>query len=132
TWAALGPMADALEEARRVLDPHGGHPPDHYLVADLDGVRLDMARVQVDVITFLDQTRAALADHGPGRWEALLAAEASYTGDFCADDLDAPWAIPLRDEARAAYVTLTRTIADQYAVQGDHDSAVRYLLRLLS
>lgn len=132
TWPVLGPMADAVDDARRALDPHAEHPPDHYLVAEPFGLRLATERVQVDVNAFLAQAAAALATEGPARLEALLAAEAIYTGDFCAEDLDAPWAIPLREEARATYVTLTRAIADQYSAQGDHDAAVRYLLRLLS
>jgi DNA-binding SARP family transcriptional activator len=41
------------------------------------------------------------------------------------------WAVPLREEARNAYVGVARALAHAAGASGDHDAAARYLLRIL-
>lgn len=121
-----------LSTLRAVLDPdRRGDCP---LVADRICIRLDLARVDVDAESFLALADAGLAAHRAGTPEArdlLAAAEAKYAGDFCDEDLYADWAVQVRDEARAAYVSVTRALAQLAIRQGHTDLAVRQLLRLL-
>jgi DNA-binding SARP family transcriptional activator len=61
----------------------------------------------------------------------LLAAEAAYAGDLLEEDLYEDWAAGAREEARDAYVRVARNLAADAAAAGDHDGAVRFLLRVL-
>jgi DNA-binding SARP family transcriptional activator len=61
----------------------------------------------------------------------LVAAEAAYAGDFLPEDPFDDWAIPLREEARNAYVAVARALAEDSGRRGDHDAAARLLLRIL-
>jgi DNA-binding SARP family transcriptional activator len=130
--AELGALSAAAAGVRTTLDPDHRYPDDRYLVVEPDAVRLRADRVHLDVAAFLTRATAALADATAAELDDLSAAEATYTGDFCPEDPDAAWAVELRERARGVYVALTRTLAQRHAAAGAHDTAVRYLLRLLS
>src|SRR4030095_14892354 len=53
----------------------------------------------------------------------------TYTGDFLEDDPYEDWAVSLREEARAVYLAVARTLARSAAAAGDYDLAVRHPLR---
>ncbi|GIJ69729.1 BTAD domain-containing putative transcriptional regulator [Virgisporangium ochraceum] len=126
-------LSVALSTLRTVLDPARRFEPDHYVVSDR--ARLRLGTLDVDVLEFL---RAAaegmglLAAGQPARARsALVTAEVAYTGDFLSDDPYAAWTTGLRDEARATYLRVVRTLADLAIADADTDTAVQYLLRLL-
>jgi ATP/maltotriose-dependent transcriptional regulator MalT/DNA-binding SARP family transcriptional activator len=131
----LGPdrraTAATVDEVRRVLDPARRRPPDWYVPGDEATARLRTDRVEVDVEVFLRRAAVALRQPAAASVDELSFAEVAYTGDFCAEDGGAPWAVGLRDEARARYIAVARELAERYAVEGEHETAVRYLLRLL-
>jgi ATP/maltotriose-dependent transcriptional regulator MalT/DNA-binding SARP family transcriptional activator len=126
---SLGPDADGtVASLRALLDPKQAYAADHYL-AEADGMlRLQVSHVDIDVETFLAE---AHANRGDGT-EELSRVEARYTGDFCAEDHDAPWAQDLRVEARSVYVSVVRALAEAYTAAGDPEAAARCLLRLLA
>jgi len=126
---AQGRLSVAISTLRAVLDPQRGHGPDRYIASGEGAVRLRLEQVDVDVEAFL---RLAAAAAGTPGTDALSAAEAAYTGDFCEEDRYADWAQALREEARATYVSITRSLAYRHAERDDHEAAVRYLLRLLA
>jgi len=119
-------LSVALSTARSVL---GG-----VLVTEADGVRLDLAAVEVDVLAFLDDARRGLRAWRLGRpeaWSLLHAAEAAYAGDFLEENLYADWAGELRDEARLTYEQTALLLAGRAGDQGQHVTASRYCLRVL-
>ena len=59
----------------------------------------------------------------------LEAAEALYGGDFLEEDLYEDWAVGLREEAQATYISIARSLAEAAAADGDADGATRYYLR---
>jgi DNA-binding SARP family transcriptional activator len=126
----------ALATVRTILDPDKRHPTDWFVEGDKDAIRLNVANISVDVDRFLDlATRGIALQSQNARNEAellLREAEASYTGDFLEEDLYEEWAIPLRDEARAAYVSVARALARSAAARGDEDGAIRCYLRILA
>jgi DNA-binding SARP family transcriptional activator len=128
-------LSVALATARGVLERGRSQAAFPVIRADADAVWLDTSRVSVDVDRFLVAARSALdAARGStsgGAVHALLAAEARYTGEFLEDDPFADWAVPLREEARAMYVSLARQLALALEQAGDLDSAARYTLRIL-
>jgi DNA-binding SARP family transcriptional activator len=128
-------LSVALTTARSVLDPDKQFQSEHFLPADKNALRVDLETLQVDVEAFLAQAAAADALARDGRGEeaaaSFAAAEAAYTGDFLEEDLYEDWAVPLRDEARTAYVQVARRLADVAAARGDGEAAARYLLRIL-
>lgn len=142
---ALWPEADpaklanrlsvALATARGVLDPSKRHPVEHFIAADKDSMRLDLEHVTVDVEEFLRRAHEGLAfARGESRDEsatALAEAEALYVGDFLEEDLYDDWAADLREEARATYIAVARTLAERSLQAGEQDAAVRYFLRVL-
>ncbi len=120
----------ALSTARLVLDPDRGDT--HGIVADADQVRLDPAVVDVDVLRFLADAKAALSSGRPTTAVALLsAAEAAYAGDFLEEDPYADWAAELRENARLTYLQVASALAEHSAATGDHVAASRYCLRIL-
>jgi DNA-binding SARP family transcriptional activator len=128
-------LSVALATVRAVLDPHKRHPPEHFVAADKDSIRLELEHVAVDVEEFLRSanegltlTRQGPLDEGAA---ALAEAEALYVGDFLEEDLYEDWAADLREEARATYISVARTLAERSLEAGDHDAAVRYYLRIL-
>jgi DNA-binding SARP family transcriptional activator len=115
---------------RNVLQPRAGEGP---LVSNAGMVWLDHLHVNIDVEEFLSDANTALASHRGGRPEAtdrLMAAIATYTGDFLEDDAHQDWATPLAEEVRATHIALLRALAARLR-QRDIDGAIRYLLRLL-
>jgi ATP/maltotriose-dependent transcriptional regulator MalT/DNA-binding SARP family transcriptional activator len=126
-------LSVALSTVRTVLDPERRHPSDRYVQADKHVVGL--AQLPVDVEEFLAAAAAGLARFARGaQAEALsllAAAEAAFTGDFLEDDPYEDWAVTLREEARAVYLAVARTLARSAAKAGEHDLAVRYHLRVL-
>jgi ATP/maltotriose-dependent transcriptional regulator MalT len=128
-------LSVALATARGVLDRGHDEPANPILQADGDAVWLDREAVWIDVEEFLAAARSALerarAGTDPDTIEALAAAEAGYAGDFLEEDGLADWAVPLREEARATYLSVTRGLAMALASTGDLDAAARYTLRIL-
>lgn len=116
---------------RNVLQPHASAGP---LASDGGMVWLDRAHVSVDVEEFLAGATAALVAHRGGQPDAterLMAAVASYTGEFLEDDAHQDWATPLAEEVRATHIALLRVLAVRLRQAGDFDEAIPYLLRLL-
>src|SRR6266511_3307976 len=67
-------LSVALATARAVLDPDKRHPPDHFIVADKDALRLLLENLPVDVERFLALADEGLACHREGRLDAARAA----------------------------------------------------------
>lgn len=125
-----------LSIVRGVFDPCRALAVDHYLVADQSSVVLNVHRIDIDVESFL-----AEVSHGRGLRERgadtqaytlLAAAEARYRADVFEDEPYADWALPLREQARAAYVHALRLLASTAGALGDPAAATAYLLRLLT
>jgi DNA-binding SARP family transcriptional activator len=98
-------------------------------------MRLDLEHVAVDIEDFLRRAREGLALDRERRTDeataALAEAEALYVGDFLEEDLYEDWAAGLREEARASYIAIARTLAEHSLEAGEHDAAIRYYLRVL-
>jgi DNA-binding SARP family transcriptional activator len=128
-------LSVALSTVRAVLDPDKRHPPDHFVIGDKDAIRLDLANLPVDVEAFLAAAADGLARFGAGGTgdaEVQLAAtERAYEGDFLEEDRYEDWAIPLREEARAAYISVLRALAGLAEASRRPDDAVRRYLRIL-
>ena len=125
----------ALSTLRAVLDPEKRSDPNHFVRADRDCVTLDLDNLVVDVEIFVHEARAGLAlraaAHLSEATERLEYAESLYVGEFLEEDPYEDWAIPLREEARAAYVTTASALAVDAAAAGAHGAAASYLLRVL-
>jgi DNA-binding SARP family transcriptional activator len=128
-------LSVALATVRSVLDMLGTNPSDHFVTADGDAVALDLAHVAVDVEAFLGEAREGqrLASEGhAGDARVLLeSAEARYAGDFLEEDRYEDWAAPLREEVRATYISVARTLGQMAKASAEHDAAVRLYLRIL-
>jgi DNA-binding SARP family transcriptional activator len=123
-----------LSIVRGVLDPGKANAADHYLVADQTSIALDITRARVDVEEFLAhvaQGRRLVDRHATAKARTLLTAvERQYSADAFADEPYADWSGPLREEARAAYLSVLRMLAQVEAASGT-GAAVTLLLRLL-
>jgi DNA-binding SARP family transcriptional activator/tetratricopeptide (TPR) repeat protein len=124
-----------LSIVRGVLDPGKANATDHYLVADQTSIALDITRVRVDVEEFLAHVAQGrrLVDRGAAA-EArtlLTAVERQYTADAFADEPYADWSRPMREEARAAYLSVLRMLAQVTRAASGPGAAVGLLLRLL-
>jgi DNA-binding SARP family transcriptional activator len=134
-----GPLANrlsvALTTVRTILDPGKRHPSDRFVVAEKTTISLDLTNVEVDVERFLADYDAAGRFARAGRVDEarakMQAAEEAYAGDFLEEDAYEDWAIPLREEARAAYVTMARALAEEAMTAGQLDQAARFYLRIL-
>jgi DNA-binding SARP family transcriptional activator len=128
-------LSVALATTRGVLDPEKRQPANHYIAADAASVRLDLSHLHVDVESFLADAAAGLRLLRDGSTEealdVLVEADAAYAGEFLEEDPYEDWAVYRREEARATYVGVVRTLAHHATDIGDHDGAVRYYLRLL-
>jgi ATP/maltotriose-dependent transcriptional regulator MalT/DNA-binding SARP family transcriptional activator len=127
-------LSVSLSTVRTALDPERRFDPDHSVRAAEGMVALDLDHVAVDVDMFLNEADSALALRRQGEPETtdlLEAVEATYTGDFLEEDLYEDWAVPLREEARAAYLEVARALAEDALAAGSPDRAIRYLLRIL-
>jgi ATP/maltotriose-dependent transcriptional regulator MalT len=125
----------ALSTLRSALDPDDRFDSQRFVATDGDAVRVRLEHLEVDVESFLDDANMGLALLRSGRaGEALprlARAEGRYGGDFLEEDLYADWAVPLREQARAAYIGVAARLAQHAEAAGDVDAATRYLLRIL-
>ena len=132
---ASSKLSVALATMRSVLDPDKEFGADHYVRAEGDAIVLDPAAVSTDIDQFLAGASTALGElrrQRGGRTVAMLAAvEAKYQGDVFEDDPYVDWFVPLREEARAVYLNVTRELAAIRAASDDVDDAIRLYLRLL-
>jgi DNA-binding SARP family transcriptional activator len=84
---------------------------------------------------FLREAEEGFALRGQGRTVAatdrLASAEAMYAGEFLDEDPYAEWAVPLREEARAAYIATTRALAEDARERGEYETAARAYRRIL-
>src|SRR5262245_7763561 len=128
-------LSVTLSTARAVLDPAKAFPPNWYLAAESDAVWLDVEHAEVDVLRFTALAALATAERRSGASaaavEALAAAEAAYVGDAFTEDPYEDWSVSMRERARAAYISVARTLADDTAAAGDTGTAVRCYLRVL-
>jgi ATP/maltotriose-dependent transcriptional regulator MalT/DNA-binding SARP family transcriptional activator len=128
-------LSVTLSTARAVLDPAKTRPAGWYLVADADTIWLDVDHAEVDVLRFRDLAARAMAERKDGPTptaiDALVAAEVAYVGDAFPEDPYEDWAVSPRERARAAYISVARTLADDTAAVGDTATAVRCYLRVL-
>ncbi|HZM38745.1 MAG TPA: BTAD domain-containing putative transcriptional regulator [Acidimicrobiales bacterium] len=128
-------LSVTLSTARAVLDPAKAFPPNWYLAADSDAVWLDVEHAEVDVLRFTALAAQATAERKAGASaaavEALAAAEAAYVGDAFTEDPYEDWSVSMRERARATYISVARTLADDTAAAGDTATAVRCYLRVL-
>ncbi|MBP2330565.1 DNA-binding SARP family transcriptional activator/predicted negative regulator of RcsB-dependent stress response [Kibdelosporangium banguiense] len=112
-------LSVALSTLRTTLDPQ-------LIVADQATVALDRTKLTLDIEDFfLD------AEEGLRRTDRtmLTAAESAYTGDLFEDEPYDDWAVSLREQARATYLRVARTLV---RLAPDVDEAVHYLHRLLA
>jgi ATP/maltotriose-dependent transcriptional regulator MalT/DNA-binding SARP family transcriptional activator len=128
-------LSVALSTIRGVLDPQRRHDNDHYLLADRESLSLNLDHVSIDIETFLEEARQGRTLIRSGQREAGLAmlrtAEGRYVGEFLEDQPYADWAIGLREEARAEFMSIARILAEAETEAGDHDAATRWYLRIL-
>jgi ATP/maltotriose-dependent transcriptional regulator MalT/DNA-binding SARP family transcriptional activator len=127
-------LSVTLSTLRAILDPGKEQPADHYLKSADGAVWLRTGNLDLDVETFLGEAARALAHRATGGdpIEELATAEARYTGDFCPEDLTIGYLAALREDARATYLSVLRSLAEGYAGLADHEAAARCLLRLLA
>jgi ATP/maltotriose-dependent transcriptional regulator MalT/DNA-binding SARP family transcriptional activator len=125
----------AVSTLRSVLDPDHRFDGQRFVATDDDTVRARLEHLEVDVESFLDDANTGLALLRAGRTDEalplLVRAESGYRGDFLEEDLYADWAVPLREQARAAYLAATARLAQHAREAGDIDAVTRYLLRIL-
>ena len=128
-------LSVALSTARAVLDPAKAHPAGWFLVAEADAVWIDVDHVEVDVLRFTALAARAATERKAGptaaALAALAAAETAYVGDAFTEDPYEDWSVSLRERARATYISVARTLADDAATIGDTPTAVRCYLRVL-
>jgi DNA-binding SARP family transcriptional activator len=128
-------LSVALSTLRGVLDPARRFGADQFVASTGGAVALDLDRVAVDLEAFLRAAVDGLAlreeGHSAAAHERLLAAEAAYAGDLLEEDLYEDWAVGAREDARDVYVQVARCLAADARDAGDHDGAVRFLLRVL-
>jgi DNA-binding SARP family transcriptional activator len=125
----------ALATVRAVLDPEKRFAPEWFIAADKSAIGLDLEHVELDVESFLAAAATAerLARNGDaaGARASREEAEGLYGGDFLEEDPYEDWAVALREEAQATYISLARTLAEDAAATGDADGATRFYLRIL-
>ena len=128
-------LSVALATVRSVLDPEKRFGADWFIGGDKQAVWLDLTHVELDIEGFLtaagDALRLARGEDRVAIRAALEAAESRYGGDFLEEDPYEDWAVGLREEAQAAYISVTRLLADEAAAAGDADGATRFYLRIL-
>jgi ATP/maltotriose-dependent transcriptional regulator MalT/DNA-binding SARP family transcriptional activator len=124
-----------LTTIRSILDPARRFPPDHFVVADKSSVALAFDNIACDVTSFFASVTEGRRFRREGRANDALAsfatAERLYAGDFLEDDPYEEWAAQVREEAQAAYVSVTRALGEAAAASNDEDAASRFFLRIL-
>ena len=128
-------LSVALATVRSVLDPDKTYPAEFFVPADKGSIALDLDHIDLDVETFLNEavaaSRLARSGDAAGARARLESAEALYGGDFLEEDPYEDWAVGLREEAQATYISIARSLAEAAATDGDADGATRYYLRIL-
>ena len=128
-------LSVALSTLRTVLEPSGRTADAPVVVADRVSVRLDRARVEIDVEQFLADAEAGLRLYRSGDLaaaEVLARAEVAYLGDVLPEDAYDEELTRLRDEARAAFVAVARSLARLEESLGHPEAAARHYQRLLA
>jgi ATP/maltotriose-dependent transcriptional regulator MalT/DNA-binding SARP family transcriptional activator len=127
-------LSVALSIARSVLDGERAEGAPTPIASDGGTIRLVPEAVEVDVDTFRDAAERALrlvrSEGIDAAVPLLLQAEERYGGDLLEDEPDAIWAVDLRAELRALYLSVARAAARAVARE-DPDLAIRLLLRVL-
>jgi ATP/maltotriose-dependent transcriptional regulator MalT/DNA-binding SARP family transcriptional activator len=133
--SASNRLSVALSGVRAALDPDRRFGPDHYLSGDRESVGISTDHLEIDIERFLELVRLGRQLLRDGDAEsglrALESAEGIYAGDFLEEDAYEEWVVPLREEARAAYITATRALATAAIERGEFDTAIRSTLRIL-
>jgi ATP/maltotriose-dependent transcriptional regulator MalT/DNA-binding SARP family transcriptional activator len=128
-------LSVVLTTLRTVLDPNRRFPLDHFISSDKAGIRLQTSHVALDVESFLTEASRGLSLEREGRpTEArgvLTGAESNYSGEFLEESPYDDWAGSLREEVRARYVAVARSLARAATNDGETDTAIRYFLRIL-
>jgi ATP/maltotriose-dependent transcriptional regulator MalT/DNA-binding SARP family transcriptional activator len=128
-------LSVALATVRSVLDPEKRFAADWFIPADKSAIGLDLEHVELDVEQFLaaaaNAERLGRNGDAPGARASRAEAEQLYGGDFLEEDPYEDWAVALREEAQATYISLARALAEDAAANGDADGATRYYLRIL-
>ncbi|ROO52481.1 transcriptional activator [Micromonospora sp. Llam0] len=124
-----------LSIVRAVLDPAKDFGSDRFIVADQGSIALDLTAVRVDVEDFLAQVghgRRLLERGMTAQARAMfLAADREYRADVFEDEPYDDWSRPLREEVRAAYLSLLRMLARTSRTVAGPAAATGYLLRVL-
>jgi len=128
-------LSVALTAIRNATDPGRLRPGDHVVIGDRDSIALNIANVSVDVDQFLAEGARGQAlirqGHRAQGLALLRVAEARYTGDVLEEQPYADWALPLREEALAMYLSIGGVLAGADAAAADHESAARRYLRMI-
>jgi DNA-binding SARP family transcriptional activator len=128
-------LSVALSTVRATLNPDRA-VSGNCILADQATVALNLPSLWIDLEEFF-----LAAEHGfrleraGDRAQAravLVDAERLYDGDLFEDEPYDDWAAPTREEARATYLRVVRTLAGLYLEESDVDEAVRYLQRILA
>ncbi len=140
-WPGLGsPQGDnrlavTISRARGTLDPEKGFPPDQFLRTLEDVIWLRVNDLDVDVERFLHLATTglkAVRDHCiEDAKEALGQAYVLYGGEFLEDQLYEEWSMPLREEARAVFISVALALGEIAGDDGRYESAVQYYSRVL-
>ena len=127
----LAALNSTLYALRRGLEPElAAGDSSSLVVAEGPTYRLVLGEADSwDAADFLARARAALA--APGDVDALLAAEAAWTGPFLPEWTFAPWTEPLRTELGEAHRAVLVGAAEALAAAGRAEEAIsRYRLLL--
>lgn len=140
-WPGMGsPGADnrlsvALSRARTILDPRKQLPPDHYIRGSEDALWLHVQALDIDVLQFLELAttglRALRGGDADQAADTLRRAFDLYGGDFLEDQLYDQWTMPIREEARAAFIGVALALGKVAGDQGAYESAVSYYMRVI-
>jgi ATP/maltotriose-dependent transcriptional regulator MalT/DNA-binding SARP family transcriptional activator len=129
-------LSVTLSTLRAVLDPDKAFDAEQFIANDRGAAWIRLENVSVDVEAFLADATAGLRALSAGDAVAashlLTSAEVRYAGEFLEEDPYEDAFVVLREEARTTYVSVAMALADLALAAGDHDGAVRYLLRVLA
>lgn len=121
-------LAVAISRARSVLDPEKNLPQDVYIATLEDVLWLRANTLDVDVERFLRLGAAGLRATREGRENdariALAEAFSLYGGDFLESQVYEDWTVPLREEARATFISVALALGGFAADDGEYESAV--------
>ncbi len=105
------------------------------ILADRDSVALNVDAVDIDLERLLASSADGLARLRSGDTDAALtlleSAAAAYAGDFLEENPYDDWAVPAREEARAAYIAVAQALAGLASRSAEPERAVPHLLRIL-